>query len=70
MNRSGPGGVAGVIISNTTISRPSSLHHQDTAKETGGLSGKPLKDLSTNMIKRVYKASGGKIPIIGEGDFL
>jgi len=67
LQRSGPQGVAGVIISNTTISRPSTLHHSETAKETGGLSGKPLRNLSTEMIKRVYLASGGKIPIIGCG---
>jgi len=67
LERSRPGGVAGVIVSNTTISRPSTLQHGDTAKETGGLSGKPLRSLSTEMIKRVYRASGGKIPIIGCG---
>ena len=36
-------------------------------KETGGLSGKPLKNLSTNLIKKFYKETKGKIDIIGVG---
>jgi dihydroorotate dehydrogenase len=36
-------------------------------KEAGGLSGKPLQELSTNMIKKFYKQLNGKIPIIGVG---
>ena len=33
----------------------------------GGLSGQPLKDISTNLIKRFYKETKGKIKIIGVG---
>ena len=36
-------------------------------KEEGGLSGKPLQQISTNMIKKFYKQLNGKIPIIGVG---
>jgi dihydroorotate dehydrogenase len=36
-------------------------------KEKGGLSGKPLQEISTNMIKKFYKQLNGKIPIIGVG---
>ena len=36
-------------------------------KEKGGLSGKPLAKLSTNLIKKFYKQLNGKIPIIGVG---
>jgi dihydroorotate dehydrogenase len=59
------GAVDGVIISNTTISRPAlSSHH---ATEQGGLSGKPLFDLSTRTLARFYQMSGGQIPLIGVG---
>jgi dihydroorotate dehydrogenase len=57
--------VDGVIISNTTISRPQlqSPH----AQETGGLSGAPLFDLSTQQLARFYRLTKGKIPLIGVG---
>ena len=57
--------VDGVIISNTTISRPplQSSH----ARETGGLSGAPLFDLSTQQLAQFYIRTKGKIPLIGVG---
>ncbi|XP_047515237.1 dihydroorotate dehydrogenase (quinone), mitochondrial isoform X1 [Pieris napi] len=58
--------VDGLIISNTTIDR-SSLHSSKYAQETGGLSGKPLTDKSTEMIKTMYKLTQGKVPIVGVG---
>jgi dihydroorotate dehydrogenase len=59
------GAVDAVIISNTTLSRPAlrSSHHS----ETGGLSGRPLRSLSTQMLARFFLASEGKIPLIGAG---
>jgi len=57
--------VDGVIISNTTLSRPA-LHAQH-AKETGGLSGAPLFDLSTLQLARFYLLTEGKIPLVGVG---
>ncbi|ESO81935.1 hypothetical protein LOTGIDRAFT_170476 [Lottia gigantea] len=59
-------GVDGLIVSNTTVSRPESLQSQNKA-ETGGLSGLPLKQLSTSTISDMYKLTQGKIPIIGVG---
>lgn len=35
--------------------------------ETGGLSGRPLKDASTAVIRRVYELTGGRVPIVGVG---
>lgn len=35
--------------------------------ETGGLSGQPLKDLSTKCVSDFYKLTGGRIPIVGVG---
>ncbi|RED48031.1 quinone-dependent dihydroorotate dehydrogenase [Aestuariispira insulae] len=57
----------GMIVSNTTIARPESLHHQDVARETGGLSGKPVFGPSTEMLRKVYIGTEGKIPLIGVG---
>lgn len=53
--------VDGLIISNTTISRPDNI-----SDEIGGLSGKPLGHVSTEMIKEMYKLTNGKLPIIGK----
>jgi dihydroorotate dehydrogenase len=59
-------GVDGLIVGNTTIERPYSLC--STAKgEAGGLSGRPLMGPSTRILAELYKATGGKVPIIGTG---
>lgn len=57
--------IDGVIVSNTTISRPP-LNSPD-AGEQGGLSGAPLFALSTKMLAKFYLATGGNIPLIGVG---
>ena len=58
--------IDGIIISNTTDKNRERL--SDVKKnEAGGLSGQPLKDLSTNLIKKFYKETRGKIEIIGVG---
>lgn len=57
-------GVTGLICTNTTITRP---FEHPTAKETGGLSGKPVFQRSTEVLKRAFKRSEGKLPIIGVG---
>ncbi|UYV64313.1 DHODH [Cordylochernes scorpioides] len=58
--------VDGLIVSNTTVTRPESLNDPDK-KETGGLSGKPLEPISTKLISDMYILTQGKIPIIGVG---
>lgn len=58
--------VDGLIISNTTVDRPL-LANKEFMNEVGGLSGKPLTNKSTEMIKEMYKLTKGKIPIIGVG---
>ena len=58
--------IQGVIVSNTTDKNRENL--SDFKKsELGGLSGQPLKDISTNLIKKFYKETKGKIKIIGVG---
>ncbi|WP_127588633.1 quinone-dependent dihydroorotate dehydrogenase [Paenibacillus koleovorans] len=59
------GEVSGIIATNTTISRDG-LTHQN-ARETGGLSGKPLTRRATDVVREVYKHTQGKLPIIGCG---
>jgi len=56
----------GLVVSNTTISRPESLR-SPRKTETGGLSGAPVFALSTRVLRDVYKATEGKIPLIGVG---
>lgn len=59
--------VAGIIATNTTISRDG-LRTADVNKiGAGGLSGKPLAKRSTEVISSIYKYSNGKLPIIGVG---
>ncbi|KAF1392765.1 hypothetical protein PFLUV_G00031460 [Perca fluviatilis] len=59
-------GVDGLMVSNTTVSRPETL--QDLHKsEIGGLSGQPLKDLSTSTVREMYNLTKGKILIVGIG---
>ena len=58
-------GVQGVIATNTTLSREGLTDR--LAAETGGLSGKPLKNRSTEVIRQIYKHTKGKLPIIGSG---
>ncbi len=58
--------IQGIIISNTTDKNRTNL--LDNKKhEEGGLSGKPLKKISTNLINKFYKETKSKIKIIGVG---
>ncbi|MFG1180538.1 quinone-dependent dihydroorotate dehydrogenase [Xanthobacter versatilis] len=59
-------GVDGIIMGNTTLSRPASLQSK-FKDETGGLSGKPLLALSTERLGALYRLVGGRLPIIGVG---
>ncbi|RVX16218.1 Dihydroorotate dehydrogenase (quinone), mitochondrial [Vitis vinifera] len=54
----------GLIISNTTISRPDSVRQNPVAEESGGLSGKPLFNLSTNMLKEMYVLTRDWMPAL------
>jgi dihydroorotate dehydrogenase len=57
--------VDGVIVSNTTLSRPTLASRH--AGEAGGLSGRPLFKLSTQQLARFYVLTKGQIPLIGVG---
>ena len=55
---------AGIIATNTTITRPPGTENCETR---GGLSGKPLLEKSLQVVRFLSKTSNGKIPIIGCG---
>jgi len=57
----------GLVISNTTTSRPDAVLGLVHADETGGLSGKPLFKMSTDVLRDMYQLTRGKIPLIGCG---
>jgi dihydroorotate dehydrogenase len=59
-------GADGVVVSNTTLARDG-LKDAAFARETGGLSGRPLFIRATRMLARVYKLTEGKLPLIGVG---
>jgi dihydroorotate dehydrogenase len=59
-------GVEGLIVSNTTISRPSNLS-SPLAREVGGLSGAPLFSLSTAVLARAYLIARDRLVLIGVG---
>jgi dihydroorotate dehydrogenase len=56
--------LAGIIATNTTISRK---NLKSKTRETGGLSGAPLREISNKVIRKIYKFSNGKLPVIGVG---
>lgn len=59
-------GIAGLIVANTTVARPATLKSPHAA-EPGGLSGRPLFEMTTAMLKEMYALTGGKLPLIGSG---
>ncbi len=59
--------VDGLIVSNTTLSRPAALRERELAREAGGLSGRPLFDLSTRMLAQAFLRAEGAFPLVGAG---
>ncbi len=59
-------GADGLVISNTTVDRPSFLRSSH-ASQQGGLSGKPLFAPSTELLRTVHRDTAGKLPLIGVG---
>src|SRR5437870_10101280 len=63
----GPRQLAGIVATNTTITRPAT---RDPAlkriyDESGGLSGRPLRARSTEIVRHLYRETKGSLPIIG-----
>ena len=60
------GAYDGLIVSNTTIARPVGLDPV-LASEPGGLSGRPLFELSTRILREMYALTEGAVPLVGVG---
>lgn len=62
-------GIAGIIATNTTISRADLTTDAAVVAQmgAGGVSGRPLRDRSTAVIRYLHRQSGGAFPIIGVG---
>ena len=59
-------GLQGLVVGNTTVSRPSGLRSRWRA-ETGGLSGGPLMALSTAVLRRFHEVAAGRLVLVGAG---
>src|SRR5262249_38672516 len=59
--------VDGMIVGNTTVSRPVDLRDRAAARQAGGLSGRPLFTLATRMLAETYVRVEGAFPLIGTG---
>ena len=61
--------LAGIVATNTTIARPETSDDRlrRIYSETGGLSGRPLRARSTEVIRHIYRQTHGTLPIIGVG---
>ncbi|MBY0407657.1 MAG: quinone-dependent dihydroorotate dehydrogenase [Rickettsiales bacterium] len=59
-------GIDGLIVSNTTLSRPSHLRSAHKG-EAGGLSGLPLTTLANESLAHFYRLTQGKLPLVGVG---
>jgi dihydroorotate dehydrogenase len=57
----------GMIVGNTTVARPPGLRNTVTAREGGGLSGRPLFALATRMLAEAYVRAEGAFPLVGAG---
>jgi dihydroorotate dehydrogenase len=72
VNTAKSNGCDGIVATNTTTSRPetNSKSEEKVFTQTGGMSGKPLTDLSTDFIKKIYRMTDGNWPIIGVGGIM
>ncbi|MFF4788131.1 quinone-dependent dihydroorotate dehydrogenase [Streptomyces griseorubiginosus] len=60
-------GLDGIIATNTTIAREGLKSEASLVKETGGLSGAPLKERSLEVLRRLYARVGDRITLVGVG---
>lgn len=60
-------GCDAIALTNTTLARDTLRHSDEAANEAGGLSGAPLFDRSTDVLRQVHKLTDGQLPLIGIG---
>ena len=72
VNTARSNGCNGIIATNTTMSRPSEISASEQAlfAQTGGMSGLPVQQSSTEMISKIYKMTNGEFPIVGVGGIM
>lgn len=58
--------IDGLVLTNTTVARPSTLRGAARG-ETGGLSGRPLFEPSTRILRAFRQCTGGRMPLVGVG---
>src|SRR6266705_1202542 len=65
----GPRQIAGIVATNTTITRPETSDDElkRAYAESGGLSGRPLRARSTEVVRHLYRQTRGNLPLIGVG---
>jgi dihydroorotate dehydrogenase len=65
----GPRRIAGIVATNTTLTRPEAMAPESRRvyAEAGGLSGRPLRARSTEVVRHLFRQTRGKLPIIGVG---
>ncbi|OLF10768.1 quinone-dependent dihydroorotate dehydrogenase [Actinophytocola xanthii] len=64
-------GVAGLVATNTTLSRPGvEADEAHLAEQPGGLSGRPLRERALEVVGHVVKRTEGRLPVIGVGGIL
>ena len=61
------GGAAGIVATNTTVTRPALRAGERLSAEAGGLSGAPLKAMANDACRALYAHVGGRVPIVGVG---
>lgn len=59
--------VDGLVVSNTTVSRPPAVRGSAAAAEAGGLSGAPVMASSTEVLADMYRRTNGAVPLVGCG---
>jgi dihydroorotate dehydrogenase len=59
-------GLDGIVATNTTIARPPNLRSRGRG-ETGGLSGRPLRDRSLAVVRQIARETNGSLPVIAVG---
>jgi len=59
-------GVSGLVLTNTTVGRPENLRGRHRG-EAGGLSGAPLRDRATDVLRRCFRLARGRLALIGAG---
>ncbi|MEW6582423.1 MAG: quinone-dependent dihydroorotate dehydrogenase, partial [Actinomycetota bacterium] len=60
-------GIAGVVVSNTTIARDGLRSPATLTDQPGGVSGAPLRTRATDLVRRVAARAGGRLAVIGVG---